>query len=771
MSHSQFDESGTMQDMYTNSGFIKEEEPVAMESEVYINGKVQASSKKQKKQKKKKNDEQNYFSVCCGFMRKLWATRQTEDIDKIKHPNRYVKITLRELIIYLIFLIVICIVSFGMIPSTTFTFNNVLVDSFIKSKAEGSDISFADVVHMNEIWTILQGPFLDNYFNDFKKSSNDSDDLTKFIANENRILGLARLRQVRVRNDSCVIPDDFKQEIRFCYSDWAPSVEEKEPFGPFVGQNMTSNVSAWFYQTEKELKGSGHQGLMNFYDGSGYVMELSQEREETQARIQYLFDNLWIDRATRAVFIDFTVYNANINLFCQIKLVFELPATGGVVPSYIMRPVKLIRYVTTFDFFILVCEIILCIFVLYYMIEEAIEIKKHRLSYFKAFWNILDVVILAIAVVCIVFNIYRQEKVGRMLETLLENDNQFIDFDLLAYWQELFNSAVGFMAFLAWVKVFKYVSFNKTMTQLSLTLSRCAKDVVGFAIMFFIVFLAYAQLGYLIFGTQVQDFSTFSYAIFTLFRIILGDFDFESLEAANRVLGPIFFLTYVFFVFFVLLNMFIAIINDTYGEIKSEIANQKSDIELGSFFKLGYNRVLDKLNIRRAQIIDIQKAITTADLNQDNIIDFIEFRNNLRTKGYGDVEIETLFSKYDVDGDRCLNEIEQKNMFKDLSEQNDELKEAYMVLEQASESKGMEEKKRKRTEGVLFEDYSNLSGRIDKMETSIGSIVSKVDSVLTKLENAEKTKRTQTGMGLESRSKSTVSRRIDGLDSSTQSNC
>lgn len=76
--------------------------------------------------------------------------------------------------------------------------------------------------------------------------------------------------------------------------------------------------------------------------------------------------------------------------------------------------------------------------------------------------------------------------------------------------------------------------------------------------------------------------------------------------------------------------MFIAIINDTYGEIKQEIASQKSDIELGAFFKRGYNRVLDKLNIKRAQIIDIQKAITTADINQDNRIDYIEFRNNLR---------------------------------------------------------------------------------------------------------------------------------------------
>lgn len=47
------------------------------------------------------------------------------------------------------------------------------------------------------------------------------------------------------------------------------------------------------------------------------------------------------------------------------------------------------------------------------------------------------------------------------------------------------------------------------MTQLSSTLARCATDIMGFAVMFFIVFFAYAQLGYLLFGTQVDSFSTF----------------------------------------------------------------------------------------------------------------------------------------------------------------------------------------------------------------------------------------------------------------------
>ena len=94
------------------------------------------------------------------------------------------------------------------------------------------------------------------------------------------------------------------------------------------------------------------------------------------------------------------------------------------------------------------------------------------------------------------------------LENLLANPDRFPDFEFLSFWQVQFNSAVAIAVFLAWVKVFKYISFNKTMTQLSSTLAACAKDLAGFAVMFFIVFLAFAQLGYLLFGTQVKDFSS-----------------------------------------------------------------------------------------------------------------------------------------------------------------------------------------------------------------------------------------------------------------------
>ncbi len=58
-------------------------------------------------------------------------------------------------------------------------------------------------------------------------------DTADYIAAENRILGLARLRQVRVRGDSCVVPEDFRQEIKFCYADWATSTEDTKTFGKY----------------------------------------------------------------------------------------------------------------------------------------------------------------------------------------------------------------------------------------------------------------------------------------------------------------------------------------------------------------------------------------------------------------------------------------------------------------------------------------------------------------------------------------------------------
>lgn len=74
----------------------------------------------------------------------------------------------------------------------------------------------------------------------------------------------------------------------------------------------------------------------------------------------------------------------------------EFPATGGTIPSWQIRTVKLIRYVSNWDFFIVGCEVVFCIFIFYYVVEEILEIHMHRLRYLRSIWNILDLVVILV---------------------------------------------------------------------------------------------------------------------------------------------------------------------------------------------------------------------------------------------------------------------------------------------------------------------------------------------------------------------------------------
>lgn len=57
---------------------------------------------------------------------------------------------------------------------------------------------------------------------------------------------------------------------------------------------------------------------------------------------------------------------------------------------------KLLRYVSGWDFFIMGCEIVFCIFIFYYVVEEILELHVHQLRYLSSIWNILDLVVILV---------------------------------------------------------------------------------------------------------------------------------------------------------------------------------------------------------------------------------------------------------------------------------------------------------------------------------------------------------------------------------------
>ncbi|XP_039339291.1 polycystic kidney disease 2-like 2 protein isoform X2 [Mauremys reevesii] len=458
-----------------------------------------------------------------------------------------IKTTLQELLIYIIFLTDLCILTFGMVNTDMYYLNKVMSNLFLETSVSETDrTSFKTIGSMVDFWKFAEGPLLDGLYWDtwYNNKTLTSHKNSSHVYYENLLLGVAQIRQLKVRNNTCAIYPYFRTFLKECYREYRYVAEDKSDFG-------LKNGSVWTYSSASSLA-PWHWGAMGLYSGGGFMFTLPKSRSESIRKLAFLRRNGWLTRGTRVVFIDFSVYNANINLFCVVRLVVEFPATGGALPSSQFYSVKLLRYVTYYDYFLASCEVIFCLFIFTFIIQEILKVKKLKTEYFKSAWNWLDMLL---------------------------------------------------------VSIFKFISFNKTMTQLSSTLSRCAKDIIGFAIMFFIIFFAYAQLGYLVFGSQVDEFSTFQNCIFTQFRIVLGDFNFASIEQANRILGPIYFITFVFFVFFVLLNMFLAIINDTYSEVKADFAVVPSkEFEISDLIRQSYNKALVKLRLKKSKMEDLYPA-------------------------------------------------------------------------------------------------------------------------------------------------------------------
>ena len=207
----------------------------------------------------------------------------------------------------------------------------------------------------------------------------------------------------------------------------------------------------------------------------------------------------WVDQGTRFISVDFTVYNANINLFCVAKLAFEFPAVGGVLPSQVFTTVKLLKYNNPADYLLMATEFIFILYILYYIVEESLEIKIHGWKYFSNLWNLLDLVVIAVRFLSdfnvltkmfwfvylqislsqIGLNVYNLLKVNSLLKALLAKPFLHADFSPLANSSRQLTILSAVNVFVAWIKVFKYLSFNKTMIQLSETLSGVSQTLLS----------------------------------------------------------------------------------------------------------------------------------------------------------------------------------------------------------------------------------------------------------------------------------------------------
>lgn len=83
------------------------------------------------------------------------------------------------------------------------------------------------------MWSLqfAEGPFLNGMYWEVWYNNKTLQENQSLIYYENLLLGVPRLRQVKVRNGSCSVHGDLTDKVQDCYSMYSPTNEDKAAFG------------------------------------------------------------------------------------------------------------------------------------------------------------------------------------------------------------------------------------------------------------------------------------------------------------------------------------------------------------------------------------------------------------------------------------------------------------------------------------------------------------------------------------------------------------
>ena len=79
------------------------------------------------------------------------------------------------------------------------------------------------------------------------------------------------------------------------------------------------------------------------------------------------------------------------------------------------------------------------------------------------------------------------------------------------------------------------------------------------------------------------EFRSLSAAVSTLISTALGEFDFYGWVGANRIVAPIMFFCFNLLVLFILLSVFVAILNISVNSVRQSLLEQSNDFEVLDF--------------------------------------------------------------------------------------------------------------------------------------------------------------------------------------------
>ncbi|KAL9965160.1 hypothetical protein ACROYT_G028923 [Oculina patagonica] len=362
-------------------------------------------------------------NVQCSKKR-LW-TMDLSEVEKMRRRQAKKQNTASfylEIIVYCTFVFILMVVCYG----------NQNDHQYLMAKSTRDGLpGFREVFNNSLYWNWLRDVFLPEVYAG-KWYNGQQEEQSIYIGNKHSVLvGMPRLRQLRVKPNPCDVLDYMKPAFPVCYGAYSEKNKDTSPFnkpGWIPVDNSTKRdellrlcPKPWRYQKPGKTDAVPKWGQFSLYPGGGFVADLGYKKKIALDIIETLQSHSWLDRQSRPVILEFTAFNPSTNLLVVGTYFYEIQPTSYSASFERIKIISVYSQETGSHEFYLVCVLLLIIFALIYVGRICYRVYKLRSRFFKSFWNWVEIFQVAVSVLAVVMNIVRSAEAVSTVRKLKEN--------------------------------------------------------------------------------------------------------------------------------------------------------------------------------------------------------------------------------------------------------------------------------------------------------------------------------------------------------------
>ncbi|XP_035672135.1 polycystic kidney disease protein 1-like 2 isoform X2 [Branchiostoma floridae] len=481
-----------------------------------------------------------------------------------------------EVWLFVIFVLVVTMIAYNEKDPMAFHMNESVKNSLLY---ETEELTFEEVADVESFWTWLQAGLIPTLYHNAWYNGRVNPAPVIMGNGKSWLVGAAAIRQVRLEPElPCEVPEQMQTYGKRCVLSFSLTDMDTANYSTGWQNSSISNntdseemLKPWVYTFASLTDGFPTFGEHGSYIGGGYSTSLDPSvLFSNQTREELLQDGGWLDENTRAVMVEVLMYNPDANLFSVVTFLVEFTYYGNAYPSVVISTLRLFQ---TSQILLLALKGVMVLFLFIFLFREGKQLMASPVEYLLEVWNWVELLVILAGFSTLGVYFQTQSVIDQVSEP--GGHTQFSVYRRATGWVEVYTYVTAGLICCVTLKLVRLLRFNKVVQVLFGTISTAFKPLAGFMMVVAVIMLAYTQLGSLLFGSNLETYSSIGSSLASICLMTIGSFDTAELTEVSWIYGPIFFFLLQVTMQFFLLTMFMAILMDTYADANQNTEAQK----------------------------------------------------------------------------------------------------------------------------------------------------------------------------------------------------